>query len=102
MIQRLGLTAAAAADLGIDLWRRLPSVRSGAREERRRVSWDKILQLLGNSLVVAVWGFYFSFAFGSSYWCYTIYFGIFPSLGKTTCLVGFRWWCWVLDPGLHP
>lgn len=26
MIQRLGLTAAVEADLGIDLWRRLPSV----------------------------------------------------------------------------
>ena len=31
MIQRLGLTAAVAADLGIDLWQRVSSVRSGAR-----------------------------------------------------------------------
>ena len=31
MIQRLGLTTAVAADLGIDLWWRLPSVQSGAR-----------------------------------------------------------------------
>lgn len=29
MIQRLGLTAVVAADLGIDLWQRFPSVPSG-------------------------------------------------------------------------
>lgn len=102
VIQRSGLTAAVAVDLGIDLWQRLPSARSGARLERRRISRDKILQLLRDSSVMAVWEFYFSFAFGSSYRCCTIYLGIFPSLGETGCLAGFGWSCWVLDPGFHP
>jgi len=31
VIQRPGLTAAAAADLGIDVWQGLPAARSGAR-----------------------------------------------------------------------
>lgn len=97
MIQRSGLTAAVAADLGIDLWQRLPSAWSGARLERRRISRDKILRLLRDSSVMAIWEFYFSFAFGSFYRCCTIYLGIFPSLGETGCLVGFGWSCRVLD-----
>lgn len=61
VIQCPGLTAAAAADLGIDVWQGLPAAWSGARYECRRISLDKILQLAGNSSALAAWGFCFGF-----------------------------------------